>query len=213
MSDESPQGTPASATATAALVAQPAPTAPLEDPSWLKDRLERATAAAEKAVLAKLGISDTEKAKAALEAAKIAEEANKSAEQKAAEYAAQLTSERARSEKLMAVATEHSARMMAGLSAEQQAAVRAIAGDDPATQLRTIGALTPTWAKSAAEVQAAVEAATPPATTAPPPNAPAPTSAGSPPDHRAVYAQMKSTNPFESAAYALSNPSVYDTKS
>jgi hypothetical protein len=209
MSESDPQGTPAPAPpvpAPAAAPAQPATSAKLDLTSeQLSDRLARATESAQRKILADLGVEDIGKAKAALDAAKASEEANKSAEQRALESANAAKSAQAEADRLRAIATEHAARMLGVLTAEQQSAVKAIAGDDPAAQLRAIGALGPTWAK-----QASADAPPPPATTAPAPNAPAPTTAGSPPDHRAVYATL---NPFERAAYGMSNPQVYDPKS
>jgi hypothetical protein len=210
MSESDPQGTPAPAATPAEPVAAP-PVAPSSSSKLdltseqLGERLARAAESAQRKLLADLGVDDLAKAKAALDAAKASEEANKSAEQRALESASAAKSAQAEADRLRAIATEHAARMLGVLSAEQQSAVKAIAGDDPAAQLRAIGALGPTWVK-----QASADAPPPPATTAPAPNAPAPTTAGSPPDHRAVYAAL---NPFERAAYGMSNPQVYDPKS
>jgi hypothetical protein len=202
MSDVNPQGTPAPTpeptTAPAPVAATPEP-----DAKWLNERLQRAQESARKAVLTELGIDDPTAAKAALDAAKAAAEANKSAEQRAAELSAKLTSTQSEAQRLTAIAQEHAARMMAVLTTEQQAAVKAVAGDDPSLQLKAIGALGPTWA-----AQQPVQ----PANTAPPADAPPATATTSPPDHRTIYTTTRATNPFAAAAYGLSNPGVYETK-
>jgi hypothetical protein len=89
---------------------------------------------------------------------------------------------------------------MMALTPEQQAAVKALAKDDPAEQLRTITALQPTWA-----TQVAAPAAKPPATpasgTAPSHTAPDATVI-SQSDHKAVHAALLKSNPFAAAQYA-----------
>lgn len=212
MSDAT-EGAPAPAATTAPATAAPQipPADANAEPFWLKGRLERAEEQARKALLTELGITDPGAAKAALEAAKKAEEANKTAEQRAAELAQKLGTVQTEAERQAAVIQEYAARMFGVLTADQQGAVKAIAGDDPAAQLRAINALGPTWAKQA---EAAAPAPAPkPATTAPAPDAPAGAATGSPPDHRAVYSDMRSRNPFAAAAYGLENPSAYNAPS
>lgn len=223
---------PTTTTATPVLVTAPAP-APVatpapaaapaapgtEEPDWLKGRLERAAASARAQALTELGVTDLASAKAAIELAKKAEEANKSSEQRALEAMQRETVAKTEAERLTAIAREHASRMMAVLSVKQQEAVRALAPDtDPAGQLKAIGVLGPTWqaevqplpAGSIATPQAAPAA---PATTAPPPTAPGSvTVAGSPPDHKQVYSSMRSANPFAAAAYGQEHPSLYDQK-
>lgn len=205
---------PPAAAAPAPAAAAPAAAAPADqsDPAWLEGRLARAKESERRAILNELGIDDPIKAKAALAAAKAAEEANKSSEQRAAELAAKLGTTQAEAERLRGIASEHAGRMMAVLTDEQKAAVVAIAGDDPAAQLRTIGALAPTWAKQAAPTTDAAPAAPKPATTAPAAAAPAAVSPGSPPDHKSTYSQLRHSNPFEAAAYGLAHPEAYEVK-
>lgn len=182
---------------------------PAEDPNWLKPRLERERNAGIKQVLKDAGFESIEDAKAAATAAKAAADANKTATQKATELASQLTSQTARADALSAIATEHAARMMVGLTAEQQAAVKSLAGDDPAKQLATIGALAPTWGKAAADAATkAATAAAATATTAPAGGAPNGT-APPPATARAVYEQQRAENPFAAAAFGAANPQVY----
>jgi hypothetical protein len=88
--------------------------------------------------------------------------------------------------------------MLGVLTAEQQAAVKAIAGEDPAKQLQAITALGPTWSSTPAPAA--------PANTAPPPGPPG-AEPHSPPDHRAVYESERAKNPFAAAAYGLRNSS------
>ena len=174
-----------------------------QDPHWLKPRLESAQKAAEKAVLERLGVTDVEAASKAIAAANAAAEANKTAAEKAAELQQQLNASKTEAERLTATTREYAARMLGVLTAEQQAAVKAIAGEDAAKQLQAISALGPTWAK---------QEPAKPVNTAPvggPPSDPT-----SPPDHRSHYESLKSTgNPFERAAYGLAHPEVFNPKS
>ncbi|HTJ17818.1 MAG TPA: hypothetical protein VL494_13655 [Steroidobacteraceae bacterium] len=183
-----------------------------QNPPWLKGRLERA----QKEALEALGITDPAKAKAALDAAKKAEDEAKSAAQRLGETSTALEAERARAAAYESVIKERAASEIGGLTADQQAAVRKIAPDtDPAAQLRAITALAPTWKAAApaapaapaattpaAATPAAVAPSAPPANTAPPPTAP-PSAAGSPPDHKAEYARLKQSNPVAASAYML----------
>lgn len=180
----------------------PAPSQDNQEPAWLKPRLEQAERSAERKVLESLGVNDLASASKAIAAAKAAEEANKTAEQKAAELATSLKASQSEAERLAAVTREHAARMLGVLTPEQQKAVKDVAGEDPAKQLQAITALGPTWA--AAEVAK-------PVNTAPiggPPSDPT-----SPPDHRSQFQSLKATNPFAAAAYGLKNPEVFNPKS
>jgi hypothetical protein len=249
MSDENtPAGTsvpavPAAVAPTAAAVPPPpaplAPVAPLAppatpelDPQWLSSRLERAKSIGKADLLKELGATDPIAAKAAIEAARAAEESKKTAEQRAIEAANKLSlaeQSRARSDALI---KEQAARMMMVLSPDQQKAITDFAGDEPAEQLRAIQHFVPLWAKTPAMAPAATEAdaeltdadiaeleanlktvkearaaktagSPPPATTSPPPGSPPATTPGSPPDHRAVYSALATKNPFAAAAYGL----------
>jgi hypothetical protein len=178
---------------------------PATEPTWLKARLDRERAKG----LRDAGFESVEAAKAAADAIKSQDEAKKSAEQRAAESAAAVATEKARADRLAAITSEHAARMMLVLTAEQRAAIMGVAGDDPAAQLRAIGALAPTWAKQEAAAAPAPEA--PPATTAPARSAPN-GAAPAQPDPRSVYEQTRQSNPFAAAYFGASNPAVYDRR-
>ena len=161
-----------------------------KNPTWLGPRLERER----KTLLKELGIEDPEAAKSAIAAAKVAADAKKTAEEKAAELSTKFNASEAERLRMLAITKEHAARMIGVLTQKQQDAVRAIAGDDPALQLNTIGALSEVWAK---------EEVAKPATTAPPAAAPAAVVPGAPPNHKTQYQTIRATNPFEAAAYGL----------
>jgi len=156
---------------------------------------------AENAILARLGITDgnVDAARAALEASR------------------NLHAITADLESTRSIVAEQAGRMMGVLTGARQAAIRAVAGDDPAAQLKAIQAIAPTWSS---EDRAAAAAAAPPAppappapaaNTAPPPTAPEGASPDSPPDHRATYESL-STNPFARAAYGMQHPEAYQPK-
>lgn len=173
---------------------QPNPAPEIQEPTWLKPRLESAERAAEKKILDRLGITDVDAASKAIAAANAAAEANKTAAEKAAELQQQLNASKSEAERLGATTKEFAARMMMALTAEQQAAVKAVAGEDSAKQLQTITAMAPTWAK---------QEPAKPVNTAPvggPPSDPT-----SPPDHRSTYHSLKSTNPFAAAVHGLTH--------
>ena len=210
-----PVATPPAATA-------PAPVAPPPvadtNPAWLPERLTRAEEAARTALLKELGVSDPEKAKAAIKAAHDAEEAKKSAEQRAVELDAKLKGTQTEAERQAALIKEHAGRMLMALTPDQQKAISDFAGDNPTEQLRAIHHFAPIWAKQADELAKATQAVTPPATppaappanTSPAPTAPPSNGVTSPPDTRATYQHLRSTNPFAAAAYGSLNPKAYE---
>lgn len=162
-----------------------APTVPQGEPDWLPGRLQRAEEAARKQVLKDLGIADVADGKTKIAQATALEEAAKSELQKANERATKHEKKASRADQLEEIITGRLTFELKGLTAEQRAAVTAIAGDDHALQLRTIDALRPTWVAPlppAAPVAAPVLAApavapvvvTPPAPVVPPVAAPAP---------------------------------------
>jgi hypothetical protein len=205
-------GTPAPAAPVTPAAVPPAaaPSAPAGDPtaepSWLKERLTREREKGARDALSSAGFASEADAKAAATAAKAAADANKSAETRAAELAANVTTEKARADGLLAIAADHAARVLGALTPDQQAAVKRIAGDDPAQQLKTVDALAPTWA--AAPIAAPVAAPVakpplpPPASTSAAGGAPAPAT-GAAPNHKAVLAELEKTNPIAAASYAL----------
>lgn len=213
--------TPPAPAAPAVTPPAPAAVAPPEtaDPAWLTQRLARERAKGESAALTAAGFTSPADAKAAAVAAKAALDATKSAETRAAELQQTVASEKARADSLTAVATEHAARMMFGLTPEQQAAVRAVAGEDPARQLQTIGALSPTWVKPAAPVVAAPVVAAPVTPAAPAPAVSTAPAGGAPngtlpapSDLRGSYESARSSNPFAAARFGLANATVYTPK-
>lgn len=194
------------------------------DPNWFKPRLERER----KATLKAAGFDSEEDAKAAAKALKDQREAEKALATKLAERDAELTQTKTRAQQLEASTKEYAGRMMIGLTEAQKNAVAAIAGDDAAAQIKAIMALTPTWAKEEAAAAAVVAATTPavgtpaPAVAQPAAAPPANTAPGrtapvggdtSAPNHRAVYDELKKTNPFAAADYALQHAAeVYSAK-
>lgn len=200
-----------------------APSPDGSEPHWLKPRLERETRAAREALLKQMGVGSIEDAMKVFDELRKRDDANKSADVKAAELAKDLDAERAAAKRLADTLAEHAGRQMLALTTEQQRAVKAIAGDDAAAQLRAIDALQPTWAAVATAAAAAVTTtpATAPAvtTTAKPPPATTAPAAGAPngattttPDHRAQYAELKSKNPFAAAKFGAEHPEVYESK-
>lgn len=188
------------------------------DPVWLKSRLDREHEKATRDLLAKTGFATVEEAAVASKLAREHAQASMTADEKAKAAETALSNEKARADQALAFATEHAARMMIGLTPEQQEAVRAIAGDDPVRQGRTILQLAPTWAKAeAAQIVAAAGTVVAPVvpiiapTTAPAnaaPNGTVPT----PGDPRQQYEAARKTNPFEAAAFGQANPSIFVPK-
>lgn len=166
------------------------------DPAWVAGRLERERAK----IFKDLGIDNPDDAKKAIAEQRARVEAAKTTEQKNAELLAQLTAKDADVASYRVTLGEMTARMMVALTDEQKAAVVKLAGDDPAKQLATINALTPTWTAKTAADAAAVKAA--PASTAPGKIAPDGSTAV-PSNHRQNYEALQKTNPFEAAAYGL----------
>jgi hypothetical protein len=192
----------------------PPPAAPIVatpdlSPSWLPERLSRAEEQARAKLLQDLGVTDLEKGKAAIAAAAKAEEEAKSTGQKLGETAKERDTFKSEAERLRVVTAEWAGRQMMGLTAEQQAAVKAIAGDDAAAQLKAITALTPTWGKAAplpgsAPVAPPAAPPTPATGTAPPPTAPGSTTI-SQQSPREVHAALAKNNPFAAAEFAMAN--------
>lgn len=206
-----------------------APTTDLpHDRQAFNDRIAQAKRAEEARVLKDLGVDSVEAAKAKIKAAKDAEDAGKTELQKKSEELAALKPQADKAARQEAVIKEHAARMMVGLSEQQQKAVKDLAGEDPAEQLRTITALSPTWAAQAAAAGATgasggaagsagatgatgASGASAAATTAPPPGAP---SGATPPpaNARGQYEAAREANPFAAARFGQRNPAVYDKR-
>jgi hypothetical protein len=171
-----------------------------KEPDWLPARLEQAR----RSILKDLGVDDVEAAKAAITAAKAADEQKKSEAQKAAEFATLNKTLQASLDATTQALGTYAKAQMAGLSDAQRAAVAAVAGDDAAKQLSTIDALRPTWASAAAPAATATPSA-PVTDTAPNRGMPKDGGGHSPPDHSAVWAELQKTNPVLAARYALEN--------
>lgn len=171
-------------------------------PEALSARLEQAKRSERAALLAELGITSPDEAKAAIAAHKAASEAAKSDAEKLAALNLRVT---AQAEALTVAVSQAASK----ITPEQKAAVDAIAGQDPVIWLRTYAALTPTWGgpvTTAPPAPVITTPAAPPAapilaSTAPPASAPTPTTQTTQPDHAAIYAQLKSTNTFAAAQY------------
>lgn len=209
---------PAPIAAPAAPPVAPAPAPDAADPGdgslpkWVAARLEQAKRSAAADVLRAIGAETPEAAADAVKRARAAADAEKTAAQQAAEAQQRAASlQKERDDLHTTVGTVATAQLSA-LTAEQRAAVTAIAGDNPAAQLRTIAALRPTWTVVAPPAAppavvappvapAAPSPPAPPANTAPQAGAPP---AGSPPavtDHLAVLKGLESTNPIRAARY------------
>lgn len=193
--------------ASSASTAPPAPGEANEKPHWLAARLEQK----EKALLKELGVESLDDAKKAIADLNAKREAEKTAAQKASEAETALKAEKAKSEEMAKALGAYAKSKMDGLTEAQRAAVVAVAGEDAAKQLATIEALTPTWASQPAPTAApATAGAAPiqqqkPADTAPAPSAPNEGGAPLPADPKAIYADLKKTNPVIAARYAFAN--------
>lgn len=208
MSDPVPGATDTSAPITppAVVPAVVAPAAAVvapatQDPAWLPERLERA----KRDVLKELGAENVDDVKKALTDFKARQDAEKTEAQKNGEKFAELDRVKARAALLEETAKSRVAREFTTLTDSQKAAVLAIAGDDPAQQLKAIDVLSPTWVTPPAPstTTTTTEPAKTPAvaaTTAPPRAAPADTTQAnlSPKEQ---YARLKQTNPVAAAAY------------
>jgi hypothetical protein len=175
-----PATPPAPATAPAAATppaAAPTSATPVQaEPTFLQDRLERER----RSVLKQLGLNPEkgipsqkaiDDAAAALAEGKKGRKAERKAKEAAEAEVAQLKT------KVAAIKT-FADITMAGLTPEQQAQVKAAAGDDPSEQLKIVALLQPTFTKAASTKETPpVQAAPVPAGTAPPAG-PAPTVTG-----------------------------------
>jgi hypothetical protein len=190
---------PANANAPAAAPAAKPASAAGDEPSWLGPRLER-----ERAKLLKdLGVESLDDAKKAVGQAKAAEDAQKSDAQKRGELETTLKKELAEKQALSEALGSYAKSQLGALTEEQRNAVAALAGDDPAKQLKAIETLKPTWASAAAS--AAPVAASAPKDTAPAAGAPKEGHVPPPSDKKAIYEEAKKTNPVWAARYALEN--------
>lgn len=178
-------------------VVSPAPVAPPiqdGDPAWLPKRLEQAKNSAIADALKLAGFSSIEDAQAAAAELKAIKEAALSDHERAQRERDELKTKADRAAALEQSVNLYATRELSALTETQQAAVKALAGDDPARVLTTIEQLRPTWAA----LPVAPVAPVPPVTTAPP-HGPPSSGHTSPVDYRAEYTRLKSINPFAAA--------------
>lgn len=209
---------------------------PSELPPWVQKRIEQAKrsgakdaeAAARKAMLAELGIEDPDAVKKLLAEEKKRAEERKSLEQKAAERDVENANLKRERDELRESAKSFATAQMEALTEAQRNAVKELAGEDPAKQLKTIATLRATWGTvpvvpsqvpnaAAPEVPAPAQApAVPPATkpaTATAPGATAPPANGGAPvvaNHLEIYERMNDPAspdymPFRAGAYLLTH--------
>ncbi len=176
---------------------------PEKEHAWLKGRLEQASKSGASSLLKSLGFANEAEAKAAIEAGKKAQESALSEQERIAKRLGEIEPLATRAGTLETALRGYAERELGALNEAQKTAVTAVAGDDPSRVLQVIEQLKPTWGTSQ------VPATPVPATTSPPPAAPPGTSAGSPPDHKAVHQRLLETNPIAAARYAEANPSVF----
>ncbi len=180
-------------------VATPTPEPKPGEPDWLKPRLEQAQKSARDTLLKELGFSDPDALKSSLSELKALKEAALTEQEKAQNRIAELEPAARRAAEMEGVLKVQAESQLAGLSDTQRAAVAAIAGSDPVAVMRTINALSPTWAAAAT---ASVAAAPPaPASTSAAPAAPPAAATTSPTDHYATYLELAKTNPVQAASY------------
>lgn len=191
--------------------AAPAPVLEPEDPAFMAARLARHTTS----VLKDLGFASPEEARAAGEAARAAAQAKLTLEEKLANQQTALTQTSAQLATANAAIAQRATRELGALTADQQAAVIAAAGEDNAARLRVIDALKPTWVVAVPPAPAPVPGA--PAPKPPVPaggsSAPAPAAPAAPPapsgdvNHVAVHAAI--SNPFVAAAYRVKHLAAF----
>lgn len=179
-------GTPAPVAPVVITAAPPNPPAPAaalipavdaskdpKDPAWLPGRLEQAKRAAQVELLKELGIDDPKAGKAALDAYKSLQEAQKSELQRAQEAAAANANAAKERDAYKARVEAITFERLTALEPDKQAIVKSLAGDDPLKISTTLDMLIPTWGKTPAAPavpvapQPQLPAAPAPANTAP----------------------------------------------
>lgn len=187
----------------AAPVTEPKTESKQEEPAWLKPRLEQAQRSAETGVLKRFGVEKPEDLEAKLARLAELEKSQLSEQERVSLELAELRAKAERAKALEESIGMVASREVSGLNELQKAAVLALAGADPAAQLRTIESLRPTWAAMQVSAPAQV---TPPAQTSAAPSQPA-SAQLSQIDHKARFAELQKTNPFAAAAYASQHAS------
>lgn len=185
-------------------------------PEALAQRLERertkAAADARAELLKSAGLADEEELKAVAAQRQAQIEAEKTQAEKLADLTKKHETTAQRAARVEAVLKERCAAEIKGLSEEQLAAVKKLAGDDDVQMLAAIDVLKPTWAKapkaehdgdSGGKSQEEKAPAVVP-DTAPTRAAPKETKAA-PVDHKATWLAMKETDAFAAARYFQSH--------
>lgn len=174
-----------------------------DEQAWLKPRLEQAQRSAETGILKRFGVEKPEDLEAKLARLAELEKSQLSEQERVSLEMAELRAKAERAKALEESIGMVASREVSGLNELQKAAVLALAGTDPAAQLRTIESLRPTWAAMQVSAPAQV---IPPAQTSAAPSQPA-SAQLSQIDHKARFAELQKTNPFAAAAYAQKHAS------
>jgi transcriptional regulator with XRE-family HTH domain len=175
--------------------------------SWLPERLAQAGRSATRELLKQFGAENPDELKAKL--AKLTE-IERSSMSEIERAKAELEDLKPKAAKVSQYETILKARVtaeLAELTDEQRSAVETLGGDDPAALMKTIDALKPTWAAQAAAQQTpaaqtpAAPQATPAVDTAPPRGSAPADNNTSPPDHKAIWQDLQTKNPFQASVY------------
>jgi len=175
-------------------------------PEALKRRLEDEGNKVRREMLAELGVTDVSDVKTAMAELNKRRDSEKTETERLREQTAKLEGKAKQAERYGEIIKRRAIGEMASLKPQQIEAVKEIAGDDPAEQLRVIDIMRAKWGtdplQSEAEVQAAAagKPKPPPETTAPARGAP-PEQQLSETDHKRVYEELKKSNPFAATEY------------
>lgn len=177
-------------------------------PEALKQRLDavrdRAASDARAALLAEIGVTDASEAKRLMAEAQAAADAQKSELEKLTDRANAMSVQLSKAEQAGVALKAYADAELAALSEERSAAVREVAGDDPAAQLRALVAMRKTWAPAkpeATEEPTPQQAPVKPASTTPTTGGPPEAGATTPINHRERFLQLKAKNPYLAAEY------------
>lgn len=176
------------------------------DPDWLPKRLEQAKSSAQSELLKALGVESIDLLKENLSAFQKLQDEQLSEKERAEKRLQELEPQAQRAAELEQSLSGYAEKELARLSEDQAAAVKDLAGNDPAKILTTIQKLSPTW-KAAAPAAPAPATATPPPSTTAAPAGPPDEGNQSKPDVRAEFARAKTANPFHAADIARAHAS------
>lgn len=196
------------------------------DPAWLPGRIKQAKESAQRELLQTLGVTDPEQAKKLLEEGKKSADAQKTELERRDERIKALEPAVAERDQYRAALEKRAEAELGTLPAAAQEKIKAMFGDKPdplkvleAVDLaRTMGATTTPAAGAPAQGQqgqgqpgqpAGAPAqgrppAAPPASTTGTPGGP-PSATGSPPDHLAIWQDLKTKNPMVAGQYLLAH--------